>query len=154
MKSRGFTLIELLVVIAIIGILSSVVLASLNSARNKGSDSAIKANLANARAQAELYYDTQSNVYTGVCANTSSGIANNVVAASKAAGDTVTAGQRCADDSDEWVAISNLKGGGVYCVDYKGYAGTTSKAVLLNTGKAADVSAATFNDTTATRSCL
>ncbi|NCU28847.1 MAG: prepilin-type N-terminal cleavage/methylation domain-containing protein, partial [Candidatus Moranbacteria bacterium] len=31
-KNKGFTLIELLVVIAIIGILSSVVLASLNSA--------------------------------------------------------------------------------------------------------------------------
>lgn len=35
MKNKGFTLIELLVVIAIITILSSVVLASLNSARAK-----------------------------------------------------------------------------------------------------------------------
>lgn len=58
---KGFTLIELLVVIAIIGILSSVVLASLNSARNRGANATIKSNLANFRAQAELIQDNRLN---------------------------------------------------------------------------------------------
>ena len=35
-KERGFTLVELLVVIAIIGLLSSVIIASVNNARTKG----------------------------------------------------------------------------------------------------------------------
>jgi prepilin-type N-terminal cleavage/methylation domain-containing protein len=58
---KGFTLIELLVVVAIIGILASVVLASLNTARSKGSDAAIKANLDNMRAEAAIYYDGTGN---------------------------------------------------------------------------------------------
>ena len=45
MKTKGFTLVELLVVIAIIGILSSVVFASLNSARNKAKIGAFKSEL-------------------------------------------------------------------------------------------------------------
>jgi prepilin-type N-terminal cleavage/methylation domain-containing protein len=51
---KGFTLIELLVVVAIIGILASVVLASLSTARNKGKDAAVKSQLSSMRAQAEL----------------------------------------------------------------------------------------------------
>lgn len=64
--SHGFTLIELLVVIAIIGILASVVLASLNTARAKGADAAMKANINNARAQAEIFYDI-GTTYVGLC---------------------------------------------------------------------------------------
>lgn len=55
-RSRGFTLIELLVVIGIIGILSAVVLASLNTARFKGNDAAIQSDLDTIRTQAEIYY--------------------------------------------------------------------------------------------------
>ena len=40
-KKTGFTLVELLVVIAIIGILSSVAVVNLNSARDKAREAAI-----------------------------------------------------------------------------------------------------------------
>lgn len=60
---RGFTLIELLVVIAIIGILSSVVLASLNGARKKGRDARRISDLKQIQLALEMYYDSNSSEY-------------------------------------------------------------------------------------------
>ena len=63
--SRAFTLIELLVVIAIIGILSSVVLASLSSSRLKARDAVVLSELTQFANLAEMQYlDTGS--YAGL----------------------------------------------------------------------------------------
>lgn len=55
MKNKGFTLIELLVVIAIIGVLSSIVLSSVNGARARARDSKRRQDMVSLRTALELY---------------------------------------------------------------------------------------------------
>lgn len=125
----GFTLIELLVVIAIIGILSSVVLASLNTARAKGADAAIKSNIDSARAQAELYYDNAQS-YSGVCVALSTatppGLAG-IQAGINAAGGTAS----CADSITAYRISSTLKApspAAWFCTDNTGTSTVKSAA--------------------------
>lgn len=59
MSKKGFTLIELLVVISIIGLLSSIVLTSVNSARAKARDARRIADFKQIQTALELFYDSQ-----------------------------------------------------------------------------------------------
>ena len=61
-RNKGFTLIELLVVIAIIGILSSVVLASLNSARQKSRDAKRISDIKQLQLALELVFDSSNTL--------------------------------------------------------------------------------------------
>ncbi|MEK7095110.1 MAG: type II secretion system protein [Patescibacteria group bacterium] len=58
---KGFTLIELLVVISIIGMMSSVVLASVNTARLKSKDAAIKTSMLQLRLLFQGTYAEKGN---------------------------------------------------------------------------------------------
>lgn len=62
-SKRGFTLIELLVVISIIGLLSSVILGAVNSARAKSNDSKQIQALNQLKRAMELYYDNNGGLY-------------------------------------------------------------------------------------------
>jgi general secretion pathway protein G len=61
-KKRGFTLIELLVVVAIIGILSTVAVVALGSARKKARDAKRLADLQNIQIALEFYH-AEHNAY-------------------------------------------------------------------------------------------
>lgn len=68
---RGFTLIELLVVIAIIGLLSSVVLVSMGSTREKAKDARRLADMRQIVSAQALFYNTNDRYYE--CGNAAGG---------------------------------------------------------------------------------
>lgn len=84
-RADGFTLIELLVVIAIIGLLGSIVLASLSSARAKARDARKRQDFRSVSTALALYYDTNrsmptmSDGSTGVCENYKSDVYNGTM---------------------------------------------------------------------------
>lgn len=136
-SKKGFTLIELLVVIAIIGILSSIVLASLNTAREKGKDASVKGSLSSLRTQAEIYFDNNGNYGTAdgtSCTTASSLFVDTEITALITAAEDQGATVLCVSDvsEDAWAVSADLQGASdanndFFCVDSTGNAGTQAE---------------------------
>ncbi|MFZ2501009.1 MAG: type II secretion system protein [Minisyncoccia bacterium] len=124
-RSQGFTLIELLVVIAIIGILSAVVLASLNTARSKGNDAAIQSNLSTIQTQAEIFYGI-GNTYTGVCSDAT--VAKAIVGTEVANGAGAVV---CNANATKYAVSSGLSSNAArfWCVDSTGGSSNSTTAL-------------------------
>ena len=146
MKDRfGFTLVEILVVVAIIGALAAVVSAALNTARDRGTNAAIKANLAAIRTQAELFYavngDYGDDVALGDCPTSGAtmfALDSTIASALEGAGQLGTPqcaadDERAADgDATSWAASAILSDDSNWCVDTTGYSGAGEAAVVDN----------------------
>lgn len=132
MKNKGFTLIELLVVIAIIGILSSVVLASLNTARSKGKDASATGSLSSLRAESEIIF-SDTNSYATVCTATST--KKLIASAVSQTGKSIATDQSpgCQADASSWAVSGQLTSGKYFCVDYSGNATTTAAGTISAT---------------------
>lgn len=129
-EHMGFTLIELLVVISIIALLASVVLSSLNSARTKAADNAVKAALKQVLIEAENYRDDQTSFYPGgtgpVNNNCTIGVFSNLRITNQLGYINTNSGSTasCAIDSTltKWsVFVPSLKGGDAWCIDNTGW---------------------------------
>ena len=120
-KSAGFTLIELLVVIAIIGILSSVVLVSLQTTRGKAKDSNAKVSMTNIMIAAESFALDHNGLYyinntTGVCKDFEVG---KLIDAVESLVDPNTV--FCQADGNSYRAYVTLSTtSNIYCVDSSG----------------------------------
>ncbi len=107
-SSDGFTLIELLVVIAIIGVLASVIIASLDSARAKGQDAVRKSDLTQIATALELYYNNHGTFI--VSGSGSGGGGNGWLSFSNGTSYPISVAQGLVNDGDIGAAVIDPSG--------------------------------------------
>ena len=132
LKRQGFTLIELLVAISIIGLLSSIILVSLKTTREKANQASVQANLKTISVQAELYYEEAGlKTYGAVKAPTSICTADmftditikQALAAATSSGSGSVACTVGVGGQSWAMRVSYKDLSGTWCTDSTGYAG-------------------------------
>lgn len=122
-NERGFTLIELLVVISIIGMLSTVVMASLGALRRQAKDSSAMQSMGSMRNAANLAITQNGNFPTNLC----SSVFSNLIAGVQlqTSPNTVSCVQSPALPATplRWAASVRLNNGTNFCVDSTNYSG-------------------------------
>lgn len=141
-KQQGFTLIELLVIIAIIGILTTVVMSSLTTARDKASDAAIKASVSNVRSQASIFGEKTNGSlsYQDFCTDAKTLTITDVIEIKNG-----TADDYCLSSVFSWVYATPLvaEDDTYFCVDSDGISYNGSVALSPTVGDASCAELAT-----------
>lgn len=122
----------------------------LEEAREKGADASIKANLANTRAQAEIYYDMNKNSYAGLCTadDSKEGVSRMLMNLSAREGSKTTLQTKigtagsfdsitCHDSAKAYVIEAPLSASSaeypiMYCIDSNGNAAQKTSVLAAN----------------------
>lgn len=138
-KNKGFTIIELIVVIAIIAVLAAIVLVNVTQYINKGKDSAIKGNLANALTSAAIYFESNPTG-AGLCVDPGFLVSYNAADSANGTGTVSCADSAPSGSASNWCACAQLVSDTTqyYCVDATGKKAQTTASCATDCADGTD----------------